>query len=281
MKVEIGGLEVFDKFVTRTISGVALLLLLVLCSFGEISLLIFSIVVSLIGLFEIYVLEKIENNIYSYISYFFAVMYYIFLWKFQDKYTLHVLITYIIVLAIVYVLLYPKFEPQEIKNIIFGFIYVAFLFSFMYRIRTMENGVFIVWLVFFGAWGTDVCAYLSGMFFGNKKLAPVLSPKKSVEGAIGGVAGAMILTLIYMIFVINVYANQFDGTRFIVLLCSIFTVGVGSVLSQFGDLFASAFKRHYGVKDYGNLIPGHGGVLDRFDSVLFTAPVTFIFMSLL
>ena len=107
-------------------------------------------------------------------------------------------------------------------------------------------------------------AYFTGLAMGKHKLCPHLSPKKSVEGAVGGVIGSVILCLLFGHF----FVPDFKA------LCLI--IGFfGSVVSQLGDLSASAFKRQMGIKDYGNLIPGHGGILDRFDSVLFTAPVVF------
>ena len=104
---------------------------------------------------------------------------------------------------------------------------------------------------------------------GKHKLCPNLSPKKTIEGAIGGVLGALVLGIIFgLIFKIQVFPH--------VILMSI----IGSVMAQLGDLTASAFKRKMGIKDYGNLIPGHGGILDRFDSVLFAAPAVYYYLQL-
>lgn len=269
-------------FWIRTLSGAGLVALLIASIlFGNVTLILFSILVTLIGLYEFLSLEKLDFRIMSAITYIFTVAFFVFLGIFQDKYTFHLISIYIIVLAIIYVLKYPEFEPKEFKSVVFAFLYIAFMFSFVYRIRTLNQGEFYVWLVFIAAWGTDTMAYLTGMFFGKNKLSPVLSPKKSVEGAIGGIVGSMILTLIYMTVVINVFANQFTVNRILILLCGIIAVGLSSVVSQFGDLFASAFKRYHDIKDYGNILPGHGGVLDRFDSVLFTAPLIYIVFSLI
>ena len=114
------------------------------------------------------------------------------------------------------------------------------------------------------------------MLFGKHKLAPVLSPKKSIEGAIGGVAGAALVGLIYAMVLKNAGISQSN-------LLWVFPVisAVGAVISQVGDLAASAVKRNFGIKDYGKLIPGHGGIMDRFDSVVFTAPMIYYLAVLL
>ena len=126
----------------------------------------------------------------------------------------------------------------------------------------------LVWLVFLSSWGADTCAYCVGRLFGKHKMAPVLSPKKSVEGAVGGVIGAGLLGFIF--------AHVFhEPTVAYAVICA-----AGALISMVGDLAASAIKRDKGIKDYGKLIPGHGGVLDRFDSVIFTAPVIY-FLSLI
>ncbi len=267
-------------FLTRTISGIVIFLLLFLSALiSKETLFLFNLILALLGLYEFLCVNKFEKNILAYITYLYTVFYFIIILFFNNAFTNYIIILYIITLAIVYVLLYPKFEPDNIKCIIFGFFYVVFLSSFILRIRQLNQGEFYIWLAFFSAWGTDTMAYLTGMKFGKKKLSPVLSPKKSVEGAIGGTVGAIILALIYLLIIINVFANQFTINRIVVLLISLLAVGIASIISQFGDLFASAFKRYYGVKDYGNLIPGHGGILDRFDSVLFTAPIIYIIVS--
>ena len=134
----------------------------------------------------------------------------------------------------------------------------------------LEQGAFLVWLVFICSWGCDTCAYCVGVTMGKHKLAPVLSPKKSIEGAVGGVVGAALLGAAYAAL-INRFAPGADANVLsYALICA-----VGGVISQVGDLAASAIKRNHDIKDYGKLIPGHGGILDRFDSVIITAPIIF------
>ena len=123
-----------------------------------------------------------------------------------------------------------------------------------------------VWLVIITAFGTDICAYFAGVTMGKHKLCPKISPKKTWEGAVGGILGSVILSGIFGL----VFAGE--------LLPHCLVIGfLASIVSMFGDLTASIFKRKMGIKDYGNLIPGHGGILDRFDSVLFTGPVIYFY----
>ena len=126
-----------------------------------------------------------------------------------------------------------------------------------------------VWMVMITAFVTDTCAYFSGVFFGKHKMTPVISPKKTWEGAVGGVIGTIIVSGIF----------GFVFMRPLLVDCMVIGL-LGAVISMFGDLTASIFKRKMGIKDYGSLIPGHGGILDRFDSVLFTAPVIYYYIVL-
>jgi phosphatidate cytidylyltransferase len=119
------------------------------------------------------------------------------------------------------------------------------------------------------AFGTDIFAYFTGQAIGKHKLSPKISPKKTIEGAIGGILGSVLLCVVF---------GHFFGE---LLLLHYAVIGVlGSILAQLGDLTASIFKRKMGVKDYGMLIPGHGGIMDRFDSVLFTAPFVYYYIML-
>ncbi len=154
--------------------------------------------------------------------------------------------------------------------VFFGVFYVAVMLSYVYQIRMLERGAYIVWLVFLCSWGCDTCAYCVGVLFGKHKMSPKLSPKKSVEGAVGGVVGSVLLTFLY----VWIFRSAMDVTLNEAVILSAIS-GVGALISMVGDLTASAIKRNYEIKDYGNLIPGHGGILDRFDSVIFTAPIIY------
>ena len=132
------------------------------------------------------------------------------------------------------------------------------------------DGVYVYLLAFIGAWVCDTFAYFVGKFFGKHKLIPEISPKKTIEGSIGGIVFTVGAFALYALIVNNVFEQQLSYVK----LCIIGLVL--SIVSQIGDLIASTVKRQYNLKDYGNLFPGHGGVLDRFDSVMLTAPTLFI-----
>lgn len=181
----------------------------------------------------------------------------------------------------VYVFTFPKYDYAKIFDLIIGAFYPGILISYLYIIRVYPGGLFLTWLVFIAAWGSDTFAYCTGMickkFFTTHKMAPILSPKKSVEGGIGGLVFAGILGFIYgMLF-------QKDLDIFsmpVPIACAIISVA-GGMISMVGDLAASAIKRNREIKDYGKLIPGHGGVMDRFDSIIFAAPCVYFLISIL
>ena len=137
------------------------------------------------------------------------------------------------------------------------------------------DAIYFILLILCFAWGGDTAAYFAGRAFGRRKLAPIVSPHKTVEGAVGGVLGSMaagcVLTLAYSLLSAkyNVISIQVQPKHYLVLLGM---GAVASVLGILGDLFASSVKRQVGIKDYGTIFPGHGGILDRFDSVMFIAP---------
>lgn len=141
-------------------------------------------------------------------------------------------------------------------------LYVVVSFTAVVLLRRIDQGVYIFFMVFAGAWLSDTGAFFMGKAFGKHRLCPEISPKKTVEGAIGGIVFDMIGFLIYALvlrFICQIEAN---------VVGFVFLGALISVFGQLGDLFASCIKRHYGIKDYGKVFPGHGGVLDRFDSCL-------------
>ena len=196
-----------------------------------------------------------------------AIVYYIALYMGQPLFYLLGITVAFLLAMFVYVFSYPKYKAEQITACLFGMIYLAFMLGFIYLTRCLESGKILVWLIFLSSWGSDTCAYCVGRLIGKHKMAPVLSPKKSVEGGIGGVVGAALLGAVYA----AVFKQQIAGYA---IIC-----GAGALISMVGDLAASAVKRDKGIKDYGKLIPGHGGILDRFDSVIFTAPIIY-FLSL-
>lgn len=262
------------SFLTRTISG-ALLIILVLVTFilgGDI-LLGFTFLISIIGLYEISKILNIEHKALGIAGYIATIIYY-FMMRFGfEKYLMAFLVLYLMSLLIIFVIKFPKFKTDQVLIALFGMIYVVIMLSYIYRIRVMESGGYLVWLIVLCSWGCDTFAYLVGMTIGKHKLAPVLSPKKSIEGSIGGVVASVCLGVLYT-YIFKEHFKLFEHPMLYVgIICA-----VTSIISQLGDLAASGIKRNYNIKDYGKLIPGHGGVLDRFDSVIFTSPVIFFFI---
>lgn len=167
-----------------------------------------------------------------------------------------------------------KTTVTDIMITLFGMLYVVFFLSFIPLLHGMQNGKYLIWFILFAAWGTDTCAYFVGCKFGKHKFSEI-SPKKSIEGCIGGTVGSMIIALIYAVAL-----NKLTGLE----ISYIYIAGVAlalSILSQIGDLSASSIKRTMGIKDFGNLIPGHGGMLDRIDSIIFIAPFAYFLLTLI
>lgn len=184
----------------------------------------------------------------------------------------------LIVFMMVYVFSFPKFKAGQVMACFFEFIYAPVLLSFLIFIREgWQHGIYLVWLVFLCSWGSDTCAYCVGVLFGKHKMTPKLSPKKSIEGAIGGVVGAALLFGLYTRFVINQVPLDISGCIWTHSnpIDAIWLGAIGALVSMIGDLAASAIKRDYEIKDYGKIIPGHGGIMDRFDSVIIVAPIIF------
>ena len=254
-------------FKTRLISGIVLVIIALATIISGSWILFFTLLaVSLIGMRELYKVMKVSDEhvtVLELVGYLGAVLYYIAMKDDFGNYGTMAIIISMILILFVYVFGYPKYHAEQVMAAFFGVVYVAVMLSFIYLTRSLPDGQFLVWLIFLCSWGCDTCAYCVGMLIGKHKMAPVLSPKKSIEGAVGGVAGAALLGAIYAA------ATQGKMAEY-ALICA-----VGALISMVGDLAASAIKRNQNIKDYGKLIPGHGGILDRFDSVIFTAPVIY------
>ncbi len=155
-------------------------------------------------------------------------------------------------------------------------IVVPFLFSSLVRIHATDGtGRYFIMLPFIMAFASDTGAYFAGKFLGKHKLAPAISPKKTIEGAVGGMIGAVLFLLIYTM--VMQFAFQFEVNYFYAAIYGL----LGSVGGMFGDLCFSVLKRQTGIKDYGNLIPGHGGILDRFDSMMVVGPLAEVLLILI
>lgn len=144
---------------------------------------------------------------------------------------------------------------------------IPYFLSTFVRLNTLEKGKYLILIPLVAAFASDAFALFAGMAFGKHKLAPELSPKKTVEGSIGGLVGAVVLCVVYGVVLHYGFEQEVNYIRLVLYGF------LGSIVSQIGDLSFSYIKRQYGLKDFGNIFPGHGGVLDRFDSVIFCAPL--------
>ncbi|URZ16229.1 phosphatidate cytidylyltransferase [Clostridium felsineum] len=261
------------SFNKRYLGAVFLAPLLIFLFLGGIWLKLFVFALSMIGLYEYYKVSK-EANIkpISLVGYLLCIAYYVLInYKLDYKFVL-----FIIVMGIFLMLCIPtlntKYNYIDISVTILGFIYVAVFFSFIVLTDDLKHGNYFIWIIFIASWVCDTSAYYAGRFLGKTKLCPKVSPKKTIEGSIGGVLGSIIGCTVYG-FAISKYGISLNLYHYIIigLLCGVF--------SQFGDLAASSIKRHAKVKDYSNLIPGHGGILDRFDSILFTSVIVYYYLS--
>lgn len=258
-------------FKTRLLSGILLVIiaLATIISGGDV-LFATLLMISFIGMTEIYRVLQISGTLLGGAGYVAAAAYYLLIRMGKTDLIVMLAIAFLILLMMIYVFTYPKYRSEQVMLAFFGLFYVAFMLSYVYQIRMLPQGAFIVWLVFICSWGSDTCAYCVGMLIGKHKMAPKLSPKKSIEGAVGGVVGAALLGAAYAAIMNRTMTGADAGVVQYALICA-----VGALISMVGDLAASAIKRNHDIKDYGNLIPGHGGILDRFDSVIFTAPIIY------
>ncbi|MCQ1527962.1 phosphatidate cytidylyltransferase [Lutispora saccharofermentans] len=236
---------------------------------------LFVFLLSAVGLYEYY--RAFSNTDYKptpWIGYSVTIMYYFLI---SISYNSFITLSILIFIALLLTFLDTIKKGYNILNVavtVLGVIYVSYLFSNLIFIYNKTSGNILVWLPFLTAWFSDTGAYFIGSCFGKNKLCPSVSPKKTIEGAVGGIIGsAAISTLAGFIFIRMGYQINIIHYLFIGLLC-----GITSIL---GDLSASSIKRFCKIKDFGNIIPGHGGVLDRFDSILFTAPTVYTYITIM
>ena len=264
-------------FVKRVLSSVILVVLTLATVFAGRWILAVTLgIIALIGLFELSKVTAVHEedkkiNLPEAAAYLGTIVYYCLMFVYNDLNILFaVLAGTMILIMFFYVFLFPKYNAKQMMSLGFSFIYCPVMLSFIYMTRQTTHGIYLVWLIYISSWISDTFAYLVGISIGKHKYLPKLSPKKSLEGSIGGIAGAALISGLYGYFVLRNIIPEVNITLLLAIMGAI-----GSVISQIGDLAASAIKRDYGIKDYGNLIPGHGGIMDRFDSVIFTAPIIF------
>lgn len=274
-------------FITRTLSGIVLVLIaLVTFIMGDWLLAAVLLFISLVAFGELSKAIGVHEDTKKWngleitgsvvIILYYAGIYFLA----DDIMTMMALTAGFMAFLFAYVVTFPRFHANQVVGAFFAMVYAPVMLSFIYLTRDLNYGKYIVWLILISSWGCDTCAYLVGMAFGktigNHKIFPHLSPKKSLEGCIGGVVGAAALGALYGYFMLEAVVQEQEVTWVAALIC-----GIGAIFSQIGDLAASAIKRNHNIKDYGKLIPGHGGIMDRFDSVIVTAPMIYFLTRLL
>ena len=181
-------------FIKRLISGIILVLMaVVLIEKGGRLLLITAFLLSIIGLFELYRAFQLHNKLPGIVGYVATVAYYYMVYQRELYYSNLLFASALMILMAIYVFTFPRYKTEEIMAAFFGIFYVPVMFSYLYHTRSLFDGRYLVWLIVISSWGSDTCAYVVGMLFGKHKIAPVLSPKKSIEGCIGGVLGSALL----------------------------------------------------------------------------------------
>ena len=249
-------------------------------------LIIYPIVLSLLSLFALYefyralgVEKKLWLTVPTYvIAVAFPVLSYFAMNHSVEPLQILAFVTLALVLYMFYAFFvavlnyrYQTIGSLDVMKCFFVTAFITLNFTSLAIIRYIENGGYFIALVFIASWATDIFAYFFGSFFGKHKLAPIVSPKKSIEGAIAGTVGCTFAFVLYGYLVTAFFGAP--SVNYIYLAISGLLL---SVIAQIGDLSCSLIKREAGVKDYGNLFPGHGGVLDRFDSVIAVATVLMI-----
>ncbi len=265
-------------FKTRFLSSVVLVIIFVTIFFlgAPVTGVVFGLI-SLKGVQELLRVYGLDHSGFAWLAYIMTVFYYAVLILDLKEYVLPLIILYLLLVLSVYVFTFPKYKDTDMMAAFLSFLYVSVMLSYVYQIRAITpSGEVLVYLIFVSSWINDVCAYLTGITIGKHQMTPKLSPKKSIEGGIGGVVGAGLVGMIFG----AVYARLVHPIDYCILIFGIIGA-VGAVPAVIGDLTASAIKRNHDVKDYGHLIPGHGGIMDRFDSVIFTAPIVYYMLTMI
>lgn len=249
-----------SNFIIRAITGIIILLgTIFLIYIGGYPLLITIIALSLIGIYELF--KSLNSKGYKLnlpIAYVFSIILLYFSWI-DNSNIIYILSIYMMTVMSL-MTIFDMFDFKSAMVQLFAVIYIPLSFSVFFRLE----GTFYIWLVFICAWGTDTFAYLVGSLIGKHKLIERVSPKKSVEGALGGILGSALITFL----VCKIFNN--DNVLALLIISML-----GSIVAQLGDLTASKIKRYSDTKDFGFIFIGHGGVLDRFDSILYVAPFIF------
>lgn len=259
----------------RYIGALLLIPLIVFLFLGGEYLKYASMVISLLGTYEYYKVAKVKNfHPIEIVGYLIVIIYYFYLGLAFNFNILSIIIILSTIVMLSIPVINTKYTYVDCAVTLLGFIYITVFSGFIYLINIKQYGSRFVWLVFISSWATDITAYYIGKNFGKKKLCPKVSPKKTVAGSIGGFLGSVIFCSISgYIFILSKIPIKFINY--------ILMGAISGITCQFGDLAASSIKRYSGVKDYSHLIPGHGGILDRFDSILFSSVTIYLYITLI
>lgn len=253
--------------ITRVISSIiALPLLFLFVIKGGVFLEVAAFIVSAIALHEFFAaLKKRNYQPFEYTTY--ALLLFVYILLHFNQYSLLGILSlfYVSVLLILY-LFKPSRKFSDVGATITASLYIIFFFYHVILLADVKPS-FYIWYIFIVSWGADTGAYFAGVTLGKNKLMPSVSAAKTIEGAVGGIISAVVFSVIFTMF----YDKSFVGYSVLIGL-------FGSIISIAGDLVASRIKREMGVKDYGNIMPGHGGILDRFDSLLLVTPFVYYFI---
>ncbi len=258
-------------FKTRLLSGIVLVVLIIgVLYLGGYVTAGTMFLLSIGGTFELLRIYKLHKSPIGIATYIATIVYYALLIFGKNELVMPLIILFVLVVLGIYVITYPKFTDKDSMAAVLAFMYVTVMLSYMYLIRDMSHGGALVVMVFVCSWVNDTCAYCVGVTLGKHKMTPKLSPKKSVEGLVGGIVGSAVVGALYGMF-FNKQVTAIANAPIIFAVIG----AAGAVVAVIGDLAASAIKRNNDIKDYGKLIPGHGGIMDRFDSIIFTAPIIY------
>jgi len=260
----------------RYLGAVILSPLIIVLFVGGIYLKVLVAIISLLGIYEFFnIMKRKEYNPLTAIAGALTLFYYILL--ILNKSSLNnifLILAFSLFIMLSVPVLNDKYNFVDVAITLLGFFYVTVFFSFIVLVSEKDLGRYMVWTIFISAWMCDTVAYYSGKFFGKNKLCPKVSPKKTIEGSIGGLIGSTVGCIGFGVFL------NYLGVS--IPLFNFLLIGfISGIFSQMGDLVASSIKRYVGVKDYSNLIPGHGGILDRFDSILFSSVVVYYYVTII
>ncbi len=259
---------------TRILTGLVLIPILVLVLLSNVHVITCAVaLISVVGLYEFYKATGVrESRMLSLLGYVTGLVM-AFGGYIPSRFLLPIVYIFMLLLFIIMLKEHKTVSVNQAGLVIFSIIYIPLFLSTLIDIYRFGNGIYYLWIVFIGAFMTDTFAYFSGYFFGRHKLCPEISPKKTIEGSIGGSLCSVLIVLMYGLLLDKKFGVDISYIKLGILGVLI------AIISQVGDLTASIIKRKYGVKDYGKIFPGHGGILDRLDSIIATAPLVYVYLT--